>query len=174
MDTTEFSAAKDWTAQGGNLKGKGAAHTEFRGLQADLDQYAQAWGFEGVAVDGILGPKTLAAVQAVTKAVVGKNPLLTPSTFAPPATVGARVQRGDRAVRRVHPRLARARRAEGADGRRDVIGATADQFSSPVPAGSSPVMPYFRSSLWRYLRSMSASRAAFEILPSARLSSHAT
>ena len=89
MDMTEFSAAKDWTAQGSNLKGKGAAHTEFRGLQADLNQFAQACGFEGVAVDGILGPKTLAAVQAVTKAVVGKNPLLTPSTFAPPTTVDA-------------------------------------------------------------------------------------
>ena len=43
------------------------------------------------------------------------------------------------------------------------------QLSSSAP---STEMPYFRSSLWRYLRSMSASRAALEMFPSARVISH--
>ena len=45
-----------------------------------------------------------------------------------------------------------------------------DRHRSQLLVVSSPsaVMPYFRSSLWRYLRSMSASRAALEMLPSAR------
>lgn len=89
IDTTEYAADKDWSANGSNLTGKGAAKATFRGLQADLNQYAQALGFEGLGVDGILGPKSLAAVQAVVKAVVAKNPLMTPATFAPPDQVDA-------------------------------------------------------------------------------------
>ena len=50
-----------------------------------------------------------------------------------------------------------------------VIRSALRQLSSSAP---STEIPYFRSSLWRYLRSMSASRAALEMLPSARVINH--
>lgn len=58
--------------------------TAARGLQADLNQYAQALNFEGLAVDGKLGPKTLTALQAVVKAALAKS---APLTFKFPETV---------------------------------------------------------------------------------------
>ena len=82
---TEYASGKDWAASGANITGKGEARSDFRGLQADLNQFAQAAGFDGVAVDGILGPRTLAAVQQVVAAVKAKNAMV-PTTFPEPSS----------------------------------------------------------------------------------------
>jgi lysozyme family protein len=63
-----------------------ASKEELRGLQADLNFFADKLGFELVKVDGIVGPKTLAATKAVYDAVVKKQPILA-STVAAPNTV---------------------------------------------------------------------------------------
>jgi lysozyme family protein len=60
--------------------------SETRMLQADLNYFADKVGFEAVKVDGVLGPKTLAAVRAVRAAVMKANPGLKMS-FAEPDTV---------------------------------------------------------------------------------------
>ena len=54
-----------WTQQGDVVTGKGDAAAVFRGIQADLNFFADKVGFEAVKVDGTLGPKTLAAIKAV-------------------------------------------------------------------------------------------------------------
>lgn len=59
---------------------------ELRGLQADLNFFADKLGIELTTVDGIVGPKTLSALKAVYDAVVKKQPILA-STVAPPASV---------------------------------------------------------------------------------------
>lgn len=81
----EYASGRDWAASGANITGKGDARSDFRGLQADLNQYAPVAGFEGVAVDGILGPRTLAAVQKVIAAVKAKNAMV-PTTFPEPTS----------------------------------------------------------------------------------------
>src|SRR4051812_16650302 len=80
---TEYASGKDWSTDGSNLAGKGAARAEFRGLQADLNAYAHVVGFEGVKVDGIIGPRTLEAVTKVIGAVKANNALV-PTTFPEP------------------------------------------------------------------------------------------
>lgn len=57
------------------------SNIEFRALQADLNLYAQAGNYEGVKVDGKIGPKTLESVRKVVAAVLAKNPLLVPAAF---------------------------------------------------------------------------------------------
>jgi lysozyme family protein len=88
----EFTADKDWTKSGSTISGKGEAKSEFRGLQADLNQYAQAAGFEGVKVDGIIGPQTVDAANKVVKAVLATNSLLVPIEFTTPDNVEAVAQ----------------------------------------------------------------------------------
>lgn len=85
---TEYASGKDFTTSGANVTGKGDARFDFRGLQADLNAYAASVGFEGVQVDGIIGPRTLAAVQQVVAAVKAKNALV-PLTFPEPASAEA-------------------------------------------------------------------------------------
>lgn len=63
-----------------------ASKEDLRGLQADLNFFAEKLGYELVKVDGVLGPKTLAATKAVYDAVVAKQPILA-STIAAPASV---------------------------------------------------------------------------------------
>ena len=82
---TEYTSGKHWTANDGVITGKGDARSDFRGLQADLNQYAQAGGFDAVKIDGLLGPKTLAAVQKVVAAVKAKNAMV-PTTFPEPSS----------------------------------------------------------------------------------------
>ncbi len=65
-----------WTQHGDVVTGKGDAVDIFRGIQADLNFFADKLGFESVKVDGLLGPKTLAAIQAVDAAVTKANPML--------------------------------------------------------------------------------------------------
>lgn len=70
--------------------GYGAAMTaskeDLRGLQADLNFFADKLGLELTKVDGVVGPRTLAAVKAVYDAVVAKQPILA-STVAAPSSV---------------------------------------------------------------------------------------
>ncbi|MBL0221059.1 MAG: hypothetical protein IPQ07_45230 [Myxococcales bacterium] len=88
----EFTADKDWTKAGATISGKGLAKSEFRGLQADLNQYAQAANFEPVTVDGVIGPQTVDAANKVVKAVLASNPLLVPVEFTTPDNVEAVAQ----------------------------------------------------------------------------------
>jgi len=81
MSNTEYAAGKDYTSSGSTFTGKGEALSEFRGLQADLNLYAQAANFEAVRIDGIVGPKTADAVKKVVEAVLAKNKLLIPAAF---------------------------------------------------------------------------------------------
>lgn len=78
---SEFVAGKDYTASGSNFTAKGEVLSEFRSLQADLNNFAPVAGFEGVKVDGIIGPRTLDAVKKVIAAVLARNNLLVPATF---------------------------------------------------------------------------------------------
>ena len=79
--SNEYAAGKDFANNGSNYTGKGEALSEFRGLQADLNLYAQVANFEAVRIDGIVGPKTLDAVKKVVDAVLAKNKLLIPAAF---------------------------------------------------------------------------------------------
>jgi lysozyme family protein len=85
----EYEEGKDWTARGPHVAGKGEAHADFRGLQADLNLFAQAAGYEGVQIDGVIGPRTVEAVQKVLAAVLAKNSLLVPAAFTTPDTPAA-------------------------------------------------------------------------------------
>jgi lysozyme family protein len=60
-------------------------NSTFRGLQADLNDFASAVGFEAVKVDGAIGPQTVAAFQKTYDAVIAKNPGLG-GTIVPPTT----------------------------------------------------------------------------------------
>ncbi|HUQ07978.1 MAG TPA: hypothetical protein VM261_36030 [Kofleriaceae bacterium] len=59
---------------------------ELKGLQADLNFFADKLGLELTKVDGLVGPKTLSALKAVYDAVVKKQPILA-STVAVPSAV---------------------------------------------------------------------------------------
>jgi len=81
-----FEANKDWDQHGDAIKGKsGEATATFRGIQADLNYFAEKVGFEVVKVDGWLGPKTVTAINQVYKAVVAAQPMLA-ATLAPPTS----------------------------------------------------------------------------------------
>jgi lysozyme family protein len=60
-----------------------ASKEELRGLQADLNFFAEKLGFELVKVDGVIGPKSLAATKAVYDAVVKAQPILASTVAAP-------------------------------------------------------------------------------------------
>ncbi len=80
-NTNEYVAGKDFTSNGSNYTGKGEALSEFRGLQADLNLYAQVANFEAVRIDGVVGARTHEAVKKVVDAVLAKNKLLVPAAF---------------------------------------------------------------------------------------------
>lgn len=90
MSNTELrklDKGTDWEARGGGLAGKSADGTaELRGLQADLNRFGQAAGFDHVKVDGVVGPATATAVQRVHQAVIATNPGLSATPFPPPET----------------------------------------------------------------------------------------
>ncbi len=88
----EFVADKDFTKSGTTITGNGDAKSEFRSLQADLNQYAQAANFEAVKVDGVIGPHTVDAANKVVKAVLAANSLLVPIEFTTPDHVDAVAQ----------------------------------------------------------------------------------
>ena len=81
MSNNEYAAGKDYTNNGSSFTGKGEALSEFRGLQADLNLYAQVANYEAVRIDGIVGPRTHDAVKKVVEAVLAKNQLLVPAAF---------------------------------------------------------------------------------------------
>jgi lysozyme family protein len=83
---SKLDEGKDWTKQGDAIKGNGEAVAVFRGIQADLNFFAEKVGFELVKVDGVLGPKTLAALQATNAAVIKANPALG-GTLIEPKTI---------------------------------------------------------------------------------------
>jgi lysozyme family protein len=71
-----YAQGTDFTEHGNAITGKGDAVATFRALQADLNYFADKVGYEAVKVDGTLGPRTLAAVQAVVAAVAKAKPEL--------------------------------------------------------------------------------------------------
>lgn len=85
-DDRKLETGRDWTQHGDTITGTGAARDVFRGIQADLNYFADKVGFEAVKVDGVLGPQTMAALKAVHLAVVTSNPMLA-ATIIPPTTV---------------------------------------------------------------------------------------
>lgn len=82
-ENRKLEDGKDWTKDGNVVRGKGDAVAVFRGVQADLNFFAEKVGFELVKVDGVLGPFTLAAIQATNKAVIATNPGLAGTLIAP-------------------------------------------------------------------------------------------
>ena len=80
-NTNEYVSGKDFTNSGSTFTGKGEAKSEFRGLQADLNLYAQVANFEAVRIDGIIGPRTVEALKKTVDAVLAKNKLLVPAAF---------------------------------------------------------------------------------------------
>lgn len=66
---SSYAEGTDWTQHGHVITGKGDAVATFRALQADLNFFADKVGFDAVKVDGALGERTLAAVQATIAAV---------------------------------------------------------------------------------------------------------
>lgn len=85
-DNRKLDSGADWTKHDDVVTGKGDAVAVFRGVQADLNFFADKVGFEPVTVDGRLGPKTLAALQATNAAVIAVNPALG-GTLIEPKTV---------------------------------------------------------------------------------------
>jgi lysozyme family protein len=79
-------AGKDWNTKESIAYGAGPVHQDFVALQTDLNRFAGASGFGKLDTDGFLGPKTAAAVTAVYKQVVAKNPLLAATVFPVPDT----------------------------------------------------------------------------------------
>ena len=81
MSNNEYVSGTDFTSSGSNFTGKGEARSEFRGLQADLNLYAQVANFEAVKIDGVIGPRTVEALKKTVDAVLAKNKLLVPAAF---------------------------------------------------------------------------------------------
>lgn len=78
-----------WTQHGAVVSGTTDEVVEvFHGIQADLNFFADKLGFALLKVDGLLGPKTLAAIHAVEAAVTKANPTLQ-GTLAPQADLAA-------------------------------------------------------------------------------------
>jgi lysozyme family protein len=82
--TVTFVEGKDWAASGAAIRGLGEASSVFRGLQADLNLFGGAVGFELVKVDGLVGAATTSAFRAVYDAVIAKNAMLAATPFAVP------------------------------------------------------------------------------------------
>lgn len=85
-DNRKLEAGSDWKQSGDTVTGNDFARDIFRGIQADLNYFADKCGFEAVKVDGVLGPKSLAALQAINAAVIKSNPALN-GTLVPPNSV---------------------------------------------------------------------------------------
>jgi lysozyme family protein len=85
-DNRKLEAGRDWNKHGDNVTGNEEANAVFRGVQADLNFFAEKVGFELVKVDGSLGAKTVAALQATNAAVIKSNPALN-GTLIPPNSV---------------------------------------------------------------------------------------
>ena len=85
-DDRKLEAGRDWTQHGDTITEKGETRDVFRGIQADLNYFAEKVGFEAVKVDGVLGPATMKALTATHLAVVATNPMLA-ATLIPPTTV---------------------------------------------------------------------------------------
>jgi len=59
---------------------------ELRALQGEINRYRDVVDLEPIATDGIIGPKSLAALKAIHAALVAKNPALKVAPFPPPET----------------------------------------------------------------------------------------
>jgi lysozyme family protein len=55
--------------------------SELRSLQADLNLYCQVANFEGLTIDGKIGPRSFDALKKIIAAVLAKNSLLIPAAF---------------------------------------------------------------------------------------------
>lgn len=83
MTDQKLSKDKDWTVEGNAIAGRGEGRAQFRALQADLNLFGERLGFERVAIDGLIGPKTVAAVTQVVAATLRATPGLA-ATGTPP------------------------------------------------------------------------------------------
>ena len=81
MTNTPFVNGKDYTAKQNYFVGNGTAAVTFRGLQANLNLFAKACGFEAVVIDGCIGESTLAAANALINTTVAKDVSKTPDFF---------------------------------------------------------------------------------------------
>lgn len=82
--SAQLQSGTDFVKNGDVVVGKTpAAVAAFKGLQADLNYFAEKVGFEVVQVDGKLGPKTTSAIKAVYDAVVKTRQMLAHSMVPP-------------------------------------------------------------------------------------------
>ena len=77
---------KDWNIKGDIAYGAGAVHDQFLQLQRTLNTLADVVGFGTVEVDGFIGPKTAAAVNATYEKLKAKNAIYGVTMFPPPDT----------------------------------------------------------------------------------------
>ena len=82
----EKGEGKDWNTKESIAFGRGDVHKDFQGLQADLNRFAGAVGFEKLDIDGFLGPRSVTAFNKIYDAALAKNPLLAANVFPPPKT----------------------------------------------------------------------------------------
>jgi lysozyme family protein len=73
----KLTKGQDWTVEGNSIAGRGEGRAQLRGLQADLNLYGERCGFDRVAIDGLIGPKTVSAVNLVIAQVAIVNPTAT-------------------------------------------------------------------------------------------------
>ena len=73
----EKGEGKDWNTKDSIAYGRGPVHEDFKGLQADINRFAEEVGFRKVEVDGFLGPHTVEAWNKIYSAALAKDPAAT-------------------------------------------------------------------------------------------------
>lgn len=68
---------KDWNVKGAIAYGKGQVHEDFKGLQQDLNRFADVVGFKKLEVDGFIGENTVAAWQKTYQTALKRDPMAT-------------------------------------------------------------------------------------------------
>lgn len=68
---------KDWNVKDSIAYGRGAVHEDFKGLQRELNRFADQAGFEKLEVDGFLGPNTVDAWNKIYQAALAVDPTAT-------------------------------------------------------------------------------------------------
>jgi lysozyme family protein len=82
----QLTKGTDWAVEGNAIGGRGEGRAQFRGLQADLNLFGETLGFDRVKVDGMVGHKTVAAVNAVVNAVTANAPGVAAAGIPPHGT----------------------------------------------------------------------------------------
>ncbi|HEU5060245.1 MAG TPA: hypothetical protein VFU21_27120 [Kofleriaceae bacterium] len=68
---------KDWNVKKSIAYGAGPVHEDFKGLQQDINRFAEEVGFAKLEVDGFLGPHTVDAWNKIYQAALAKDPTAT-------------------------------------------------------------------------------------------------